>query len=594
MKNNHNVGPLQYGDPRNALLRVAIYVRKSTATEGRSHSREEQLERCLADAKHLGLVAGNIDVYEEPEGQKGDWYWNDGSSRFNEPHRPELTRLMQAVEAGAVDIVMAYKGDRLYRDNGVADAMFKRFRELGVRLILGGRDAEVHSARGLYQAAVDGAAARQWRDQISEDIRRDHLYKAKRGMFTRDPSCLGFRSQGLKSQAVLPVEPELAVVRRVFKMFVSGEDGSGPMGITAIANRLMDEGVQIAVGAKRHKVKHPEKVHTSQIRTILRNCMYVGRWRHQGEEYPCDKLLVAGATGEEMETVVPVPMFEEAQSKLARSRVPGRKSLGAAHLLTGIVVCGQCGRPLTLQHRTRSDGTSRRQFICAHKRGSRPCDRRGTRVVQEEVLDAWVLEHLLPLIAVEIERVKASSGRDDVLAMRTELVRQLASYRDRETVELARLIGALDDDQLAGVAAKLRLERSLIEAKLADVETRLAVTSTPSSEEFRDLASLPTAALKDAVRRAFLWIALCQRGVVAMTTWGTSTAAYYLEPGHAVYRTVETRRRLQPPGPLATLDSLAWFVEGQEFVRGQREYQPHRTQALEDTEVLHALWRKCA
>ncbi len=589
MKTRHNIEPLQHGDPANALLRVAIYLRKSTATEGRSHSREEQLERCLGDARHLGFAQEHITVYEEPEGQKGEWYWDDGRDRFDGPLRPELTRMMQAVEVGTVDVVMAYKADRLYRDNGVADALIKRLRDLGVRLILNGRDAEVHSARGLYQASVDGAAARQWRDQISEDIRRDHLFKAKRGMFSRNPSCFGFRSNGRGTQTVTPVESELAIVRRIFNMFVLDEEGSGPLGITAIANKLMDEGVQIAVGARKHQVKHPEKVHTSQIRNILTNCMYVGRWRHLGEEYPCEKLLLPG---EGPQTVVPLPLYEEAQRKLARSQVPGTKSLGATRLLTGIVVCGQCGRPMTINHRKRADGTSRRQFICNHKRGNSPCDRRGTKIVQAEVLDSWVLENLLPCLEAELRRVKASSGRDARLASKAELERQLVAIREREVGELSKLIGVLDADQLAGVASKLRNERTKLEQKLREVDFELASSDAGLEGKLTSLADQPRNAVKDAIRRALLWIALTPRGVVAMTTWGTSTAAYFIEPDPEGYKTRETRRTIGLPHPVATIESIRWFVDGEEFVRGVREFQPSRTRALEDCEVLHALWRE--
>ncbi len=590
MKENISIPPLQHGDPANASLRVAIYLRKSTETEGRSHSRAEQLERCQLDAERLGFVQNQIVVFEEEEGQKGDWYWDDGRSRFDGPFRPELSRLMQAVEAGSIDVLMAYKADRLYRDNGVADALIKRLRALGVRLILNGRDAEIHSARGLYHASLDGAAARQWRDQISEDIRRDHLYKAKRGMFSRNPSCFGFRSNGRGTQTVTPVEEELAIIRRIFTLFVSGERGEGPLGITAIANKLMDEKVRIAVGAKKHQIKHPEKVHTSQIRTILSNCMYVGRWRHCGEEYQCDRLLVSGTELSELQTVVPIALFEEAQRKLARSKVPGTKSLGATHLLTGIVVCGVCGRPMTVNHRKREDGTRRQQFICNHKRGSRPCNRKGSKIVQTDVLDTWVISHLAPCIVVELQQIHASCGDDANIAAKAELERQLDSIRKRQSVELTKLIGVLDADQIAGVAAKFREDRSEIEEKLRRVESDLVVSSVPRPEELQNLNELPKAAVKDALRRAFLWIALTERGVVAMTTWGTSTAAYYSEPTCATYRTRETRRGVEAPSWIAALESKTWFIAKEEFVLGQRESQPGTTRGLADHQILPAMF----
>lgn len=584
--------PLQWGDPENALLRVAIYARKSTATEGRSHSREEQIERCFQDARSFGFAEANITVFEEPEGQKGDWYWDDGRGRHDGPCRPELSKLMRRVESGDIDVVMVYKADRLYRDNGVADALLKRFRQLGVRLIAQGRDVEVHSARGLYQAAVDGAAARQWRDQISEDIRRDHKYKAERGMFSRNPSCLGFRSRGRGTQAVDPIPDELEIVRRIFGLFVHGENGEGPLGITAIASRFMDEGVRVSVSAKNHKVKHPDKVHTSQIRTILTNCMYVSRWRHLDKEFETERLLVPGVDGEP-ETVVPLTLYEAAQRKLERSYVPGKKGLGPAHLLTSIAVCGECGRPLTTQQRKRGDGTVRLHFKCPHTRGDRPCSRIGTRLLQVDDVDNWVFEHLSPLLWAQLKQLESSSGRDGLLEKKAVLERRIAEQRERESIELLRLSAVLDSVQLAGVATKLREERMALEANLTDVSARITAPNQPDASELLDLRQLPLAKAKELVRRSLLWIAVTHRGVVAMTTWGTYCAAPFIEAPKG-YKTRESKRRIAAVCPVAGLRSAEWFVNPDEFVRGQREYQPLRTRNLSDPDILHATWREAA
>jgi site-specific DNA recombinase len=592
MRKERELVPLQWGDPTNALLRVAIYARKSTATEGKSHSREEQIERCSQDAQSFGFAEANIVIFEEPEGQKGDWYWDDGKARFDGPHRPELTNLMRRVESGDIDVVMVYKADRLYRDNGVADALVKRFRELGVRLIAQGRDLEVHSARGLYQAAVDGAAARQWRDQISEDIRRDHKFKAERGMFSRNPSCLGFRSKGRGTQAVDPIPEELEIVRRVFALFVHGENGEGPLGITAIASRFMDEGVRIAVSARNHKVKHPDMVHTSQIRYILTNCMYVGRWRHLGKEFETERLLVPGIDGGP-ETVVPLALYEAAQRKLERSHVPGKKGLGPAHLLTSIAVCGECGRPLTTQHRTRSDGTRRLHFKCPHVRGDRPCSRDGTRLIQGEELDRWLFENLSPLLGAELKQLESSSGRDALLEKKAALERRIAEQLERESTELVRLSTVLDSVQLAGVATKLREARMALGANLADVSAQIVSPNQPDASELLNLRDLPLAKAKELIRRSLLWLAVTHRGVVAMTTWGSYCAAPFVEAPKG-YKTRESKRRIGATCPLASLGCASWFVNPDEFVRGQREYQPARTRNLADHEVLHALWSKAA
>ena len=130
---------------------------------------------------------------------------------------------MRDIIAGEIQAVIVYKPDRLVRDSGIADALHKLFRQYNVRFICQGRDQEIDSARGLYQATIDSAAARQWRDTISEEVRRDHDYKFKLRMFTRNPSCFGFRSAGRESQAVVPVYEEIGLVERIFRMFLGIE-----------------------------------------------------------------------------------------------------------------------------------------------------------------------------------------------------------------------------------------------------------------------------------------------------------------------------------------------------------------------------------
>jgi hypothetical protein len=180
------------------------------------------------------------------------------------------------------------------------------------------------------------------------------------------------------------------------------------------------------------------------------------------------------------------------------------------------------------------------------------------------------------------------------LASKAELGRQLVAIREREASKLSKLIGVLDADQLAGVASKLRAERTTLEQKLREFESELASSDAVLEGNLTSLADQPKNAVKDAIRRALLWIALTPQGVVAMTAWGTSTAAYFIEPDPKGYKTRETRRTIGPPQPVATLESIRWFVDGEEFVRGLREFQPSRTRSLEDHEVLHAMWRKCA
>lgn len=223
----------------------------------------------------------------------------------------------------------------------------KVFRRKGIRFICGVRDMDVSTSSGMFHASTEAANNRRWRDQISEDIRRDHQFKVEMGMFSRNPSCLGFRSKGRGSQQVDPIWDELDLVMRIFFLFVTGDDNAlgtkpGPMGRNGIASYLMDQGVRWPKGIKGHKSKLADTIHERQIRTVLTNCMYVGRWRHAGREYPCDRLLVPkrAAAGNIIQngkrvTAVPLQLFQAAQEKLARMDRRGRRSLTSEHMLTG-------------------------------------------------------------------------------------------------------------------------------------------------------------------------------------------------------------------------------------------------------------------
>ncbi len=587
-------------------LRAAVYVRKSDKKdEGRTKSREEQLAFCTTICAHYGLEISEERIYEEELGQKGQWFFDDSTGRYPAPYRPQLTRLVRDIKAGLVDVVVIWRSDRLFRDSGVADAIAQVLREHNTRLICGTREIDVTSSSGLYQYSTEAANNRRWRDQTSENIKRDHQFKAELGMFTRDPSCLGFRSKGRKSQDVIFMRDELALALRVFQLFVHGEDGLGPMGTNGIASHLMDQGVIWPKGTKGHRAKGEAKIHESQVRTLLRNPMYIARWRHDGAVYDCDKLLVPvldenGEPTGERRTAVPVKLFEDAQAKLELAQRPGKRSLGGSHLTTGMAVCGRCGRPLQVQqsHGRVEKGPRKGEcrepvlkLVCKHRRGDRPCPGGSAFGLQEEVLDAWVLSELAPILVSEMKAIRASAGRALDQENLCILQRKLAEVRKRETTQLAQLVGVLDAEQVSSVAAQFRAERERLGREIRTLSDRIENAERVMPDLSPEaLAAQPVTAIKDALSRAIAWIAIGKAGtgIVVHTRWGSYIGAPYRkgDPGQGE---VASKTYIGAAAPADVLSCIGWVPEPEEFNLGRRDALGKLAVGLSDDELAPGL-----
>lgn len=588
------------GQPQipNSMLRVAFYPRKSNKGEGgRQKSKAEQVEFCYGTVDFYGMSRDTATIYDEPEGQKGEWYWRDPEGRNPGPWRPALTQLMTDVAAGKIDVVICWRSDRLVRDNGVGDAIAKEFRKHGVRLICAGKDMAIDTSSGLYQFNVEAANNRRWRDQISEDIIRDKKFKMAMGMFVRDPSCLGLRSKGKGSQAVEPIWDELELVNRIFRMFVTGEKGSGPMGINAIANKLMDEGIRVAVGAKGHKPKHPEKVHTSQIKTILSNCEYIGKFRYKDNEYDCKALLLPARDGSlGPETAVPLTLYEAAQERLRLLDRPGRKSAYSEHLLTGIVVCAYCGRPLQVHYERRtknSDGSDRavsRNFVCNSRRPPRYCRPYGMRMLQEDVVDDWVLKELAPLLALEIQKTQDSAGREADAQALAQLEGKVRELTARETKTLTEMVGVIDAEQIRMVASSLKAERDALQHRADEIRARLNRHTDLPDLSAEAISQMPKSAVKDALRRAVQWIAIGRVGITVLTSFGTYIGAEICDIPKGTFFSAQTRTSIAPPTPESCLRCPSWLPSPADFVKGRRDCGGARVEGRTDAEVLPGIF----
>jgi DNA invertase Pin-like site-specific DNA recombinase len=577
------------------VRRAAIYVRKSHFTEGKSKSIADQIKDCLRVAAKLGLTVAEEHIYMEAEGNKGDWTWSGSGDPG--PYRVALGRMMDDMDAGLFDLVVVWKSDRMYRDCGLADDILKRMRANKVALVCGGYDYLIHTATGFARASLEAVSNREQRDKASEDIKRTLGERVLEGQITRSPACLGYRSAGADTQAVRAIPEELALVNRIFRMFLIGEDSRGPLGVTAISRQLVSEGTFLPALRLPDQRTTPKDIGAGKIRRILEHVAYIGKFKHAGREYDCPSLLVPAADGSgNMETAVPLQTWLDAQDKLARETKWDKKcnGLGTPHLLTGYVICGNCGRTTyALQRRVPSgpDGQEeqvRSNYRCLRKHELYPC--KGLMpCLSEPVLDAWVLSELTPLLIHEIKVAHCATGRDaDIQALAGSRLKLEAACQ-REAAELQRVLNIYDDMQLRAKAAEFRAVRETMMREIAAIQERLnksggALAQLPDE----NVADMPRAALRAALQSATEWIMVSSTGVIALTRMGTYIAARYRK-GDRARGEHPILRALEPASVVDALTCLAWFPNPAAFLEGRRETLGAQAASRSDEDILPGL-----
>lgn len=223
---------------------IAGYVRVSTqeqANKGQSLEVQQELIQRYADLHDLGGVE----------------FYIDGGQSGGKPLGKRLAgaRLLEAIEAGTIDTVIATKIDRLGRS--VLDVMnlVQLLEKRGVNLILLDLNVDTQSVQGKFMLQILSSFAEMERGLIRERTLQtmQHL-KSNNKIYGNIP--LGFTLVG---KDLVPNVEEMKTVQRIYRMKSEGQS------LNAIAKTLNNENVRTKQGGRWH--------HTT-INTILKNDIY--------------------------------------------------------------------------------------------------------------------------------------------------------------------------------------------------------------------------------------------------------------------------------------------------------------------------------
>ena len=307
-------------------------------------AQREACEAYIASQRHEGWIAV-ADRYD------------DGGISGGTLERPALQRLLGAIEADLVDVVIVYKVDRLSRSLMDFSKLVEVFDRHGVSFVSITQQFNTTTSMGRLTLNILLSFAQFEREVIGERIRDKVAASRRKGMWMGGHPPLGYDVQDRK---LVVNEVEAALVRHIFARFI--RIGSA----TKLVRALNLEGSRtkswVTASGKRRTGRPLDK---GYLYRLLNNRVYLGEAVHKGKSYPG-----------EHEAIVDQALWGRAHAILAKNaHARGNRTRATTPAsLKGLLRCTACGAAMTPSH-TRRRGRLYRYYVCLKsiKTGAASC-----------------------------------------------------------------------------------------------------------------------------------------------------------------------------------------------------------------------------
>lgn len=436
----------------------AVYLRKSRAEEGLS------VEEVLA--RHRDT----LERYAAEHGIRIVETFREVKSGESLVTRPEMLRLLEAVEAGHYQAVLCMDLDRLSR-GGTRDRglIWEAFKESNTLIVTPGKTYDLNTESDEMLVEFGGLLANMELRQIKKRMQRGKFAEVREGAFIVTAP-YGYRNVRINRHCTLEVhEPEARFVRMIFDWYASG------IGCETIAKRLRELGA---------RPKRAAEFRAVTVLKMLRNPTYIGKIQYNREQWtrkenrlhvkirPKSEWIVVDGIHQ---AIVDTETWEKCQSILKERYKPPHYDGTVKTSLIGLVRCRNCGgRMGKIPHGGEAYLYCRKPGCCVSSR---------YELVEKRVLDS--LREMLDTLTMEpnARTVCASAAAEEQL----KAVREALTAENRKK---ARLFDFLESGTYTEVMFRERMEAA---------QARIAVLERHKGEL---LAELDALSRRNAVQQA--------------------------------------------------------------------------------------------
>ncbi len=453
--------------PPNGLgLRVALLTRISTDEVNQPYSLEAQatgLEAFVASQPGMRITHRFVD---QASGATLD--------------RPGLQQALELAQAGAFDVLLVYRIDRLTRSIVGLMTIVEQLEAAGVALKSATEPIDTQGPVGRMLLQLLGIFAEFERSLLIDRITAGFERKAARGEWLTGRRPYGYHLDS-SAKTLTVHDDEAAVVQAIFAKYVDER-----LGATAIANWLNDTG---------RRTRYDNFWTGQAILRLLRNPVYIGQIRH-GDTIHDGK----------HDAILDQRLFDQAQALLDERAAESatEQPTESEYLLSGLTRCTSCGGAfIGAGARGRSDYY--RYYTCRSRqtKGARACT--AQRLPAEDLEDRVIAALLATYDNLDLFQHAVNAAIEDAEQERPGLEEELAGtdtqIRDT-TAALDRYLRAFEAGTMPDSVCAPRVEElSSRRQELVDYRDKLAAhlaaTTVPTldRDQLRAVADIIRAVL---------------------------------------------------------------------------------------------------